>query len=185
LLLARIEGVSFGELLRRRVFDPLGMTDTGFTVPTKNRQRRAEPYGLDQAGRLTKLSRGPGNAFMAERPSDMAFVGGGAGLWSTLNDYLAFARVFLGDGAVDGVRLLRPETLALMTTNRLTERQRATAEVAGLPLFSVGHGFGMGVAVVMEPEKAQPLVCGGGVGAVGWAGHSADGGRPIRTTSRC
>ena len=57
-----------------------------------------------------------------------------------------------------------------MTTNRLTADQRASAEVADLPLFAAGHGFGMGVAVVMEPEKAEPTVCGGGVGAVGWPG---------------
>ena len=73
-------------------------------------------------------------------------------------------------GAVDGVRLLRPETLALMASNRLTESQRANSEVAGLPLFAAGHGFGMGVAVVLEPEKAAPTLCGGGMGAVGWPG---------------
>ena len=100
----------------------------------------------------------------------MTFESGGAGLWSTMDDYLAFARLFLGDGAVDGVRLLRPETLALMTTNRLTAAQRATAEVAGLPLFAAGHGFGMSIAVVMEPGLAEPTLCGGGVGTVGWPG---------------
>jgi CubicO group peptidase (beta-lactamase class C family) len=100
----------------------------------------------------------------------MAYVSGGQGLWSTLDDYLAFARMFLGDGTVDGVRLLQPATLSLMTTNRLTPTQRAKSEVVGLPLFAAGHGFGMGVAVVLEPEKALPTVCGGGVGAVGWPG---------------
>ena len=100
----------------------------------------------------------------------MAFVSGGQGLWSTLDDYLAFARMFVGAGTVDGVRLLRPETLALMTANRLTEGQRATSDVAGMPLFAAGHGFGMGVAVVLEPEKALTTLCGGGVGAVGWPG---------------
>jgi CubicO group peptidase (beta-lactamase class C family) len=169
-LLARIEGVSLGELLERRIFGPLGMKDTAFTVPQEKRPRRAEPYGFDVAGRLTKRSAGPGNSFRAERPADMTFEGGGAGLWSTLDDYLAFARLFLGDGVVNGVRLLRPETLALMTTNHLTAAQRATAEVAGLPLFAAGHGFGMSLAVVMEPALAEPALCGGGAGAVGWPG---------------
>jgi CubicO group peptidase (beta-lactamase class C family) len=173
-LLARIEGTSLGELLERRIFGPLGMKDTAFTVPQEKRARRAEPYGFDGAGRLTKRSAGPGNSFRAERPADMTFEGGGAGLWSTLDDYLAFARLFLGDGAVDGavggVRLLRPETLAMMTTNHLTAAQRATAEVAGLPLFAAGHGFGMSLAVVMEPALAEPALCGGGAGAVGWPG---------------
>jgi CubicO group peptidase (beta-lactamase class C family) len=173
-LLARIEGTSLGELLERRIFRPLGMKDTAFTVPPEKRARRAEPYGFDDAGRLMKRSAGPGNSFRAERPADMTFEGGGAGLWSTLDDYLAFARLFLGDGAVgggvDGVRLLRPETLAMMTTNHLTAAQRATAEVAGLPLFAAGHGFGMSLAVVMEPALAEPALCGGGAGAVGWPG---------------
>jgi CubicO group peptidase (beta-lactamase class C family) len=171
LLLARIEDTSLGELLERRIFRPLGMRDTGFTVPADKLARRAVPYGFDGAGRLTRLQHGPGGSFMAERPSEMTFESGGAGLWSTVDDYLAFARLFVGDGTgVSGVRLLRPETLARMMTNQLMPEQRATAEVGGLPLFASGHGFGLGVAVVTEPHTAEQLVCGGGVGAVGWPG---------------
>lgn len=169
-LLARIEGVSLGELLERRIFAPLAMKDTAFTVVPEKRARRAEPYGFDRTGRLAKRSAGPGNSFRAERPAGMTFESGGAGLWSTVDDYLAFARLFLGAGGGDDVRLLRPETLALMTSNRLTAAQRATAEVAGLPLFAAGHGFGMSVAVVMEPDQAEPTLCAGGVGTVGWPG---------------
>jgi CubicO group peptidase (beta-lactamase class C family) len=73
--------------------------------------------------------------------------------------------MFIGDGAVDGVRLLQPETYSLMTSNQLTESQRSGAE-----LLSSGHGFGLGVAVVLDPEKADPILCGGGVGSVGWPG---------------
>jgi CubicO group peptidase (beta-lactamase class C family) len=58
----------------------------------------------------------------------------------------------------------------MMTSNQLTPRQRATARMLGRPLFAEGHGYGMGVAVVMEPEKANPLRCRGGVGTVGWPG---------------
>ena len=78
--------------------------------------------------------------------------------------------VFLDAGAIDGVRLLRPETFALMTTNCSTAAQRAETEMNGWPLFAEGHGFGMGVAVVIESEKAMPMPCGGGVGSVGWPG---------------
>jgi len=165
-LLARIEDAPLGEVLKRRIFDPLGMDDTGFIVPAEKRDRRAGSYGFDDEGRLTKRLTFP--AFLPERPEEMTYVSGGGGLWSTLDDYLAFARMFVGGGIVDGVRLLRPETLALMASNRLTETQRARAEVMGLSLG--GHGYGMGVAVVMEPAKADPLRCGGGVGAVGWPG---------------
>ena len=168
LLIARIEDAPLEDVLERRIFGPLGMTDTGFTVPREKVGRRAGMYGFDEAGRLSARLTCPGGSTLPERPKDMKYVSGGQGLWSTLDDYLAFARMFLG--AVDGVRLLRPETLALMASNRLTESQRANSEVAGLPLFAAGHGFGMGVAVVLEPEKAAPTLCGGGMGAVGWPG---------------
>ena len=96
-LIARIEDAPLGEVLERRIFSPLGMKDTGFTVPPEKHARRAALYGFDEAGRLTKRSAGPGHSFRAERPADMTFVGGGAGLWSTLDDYLAFARMFVGE----------------------------------------------------------------------------------------
>ncbi len=170
LLIARIEDRPLGDVLERRIFRPLGMSDTGFVIARDKRNRRCASHGFDAAGRLTKLVAGPGGSFMAERPDDMMFVGGGAGLWSTVNDYVTFARMFLGNGAVDDVRLLQPETFEMMTTNQLTGSQRTSAEMAGLPLFADGHGFGMGVAVVMEPERAEVLVCGGNVGSVGWPG---------------
>jgi CubicO group peptidase (beta-lactamase class C family) len=170
LLIARIEDAPLGDVLQRRIFGPLGMKDTGFTVPREKASRRAGIYGFDDAGRLIARLTCPGSSTVPERPEGMAYVSGGQGLWSTVDDYLAFARMFLGAGAVDGVRLLRRETLALMTTNRLTQRQRASAKVAGMRTFAAGHGFGMGVAVVLEPEKASSMPCGGGMGAVGWPG---------------
>ena len=169
LLIARIDGATLGEVLARRIFRPLGMKDTGFTVAKDKRGRRATMYGFDEAERLVPRPAPPSGAFLPERPDDMAFVSGGQGLWSTVDDYLAFARMFIGDGAVDGVRLLRPETLALMTTNRLAESQRAKAETLGMPVFTA-HGFGLGVAVVLDPEKAAAVRCRGGVGTVGWPG---------------
>ncbi|MET0535165.1 MAG: serine hydrolase domain-containing protein [Steroidobacter sp.] len=169
-LIARIEDAPLEEVLRRRIFAPLGMKDTGFTVPREKAGRRAGIYGFDDAGRLTERLTCPGGSTLPERPENMAYVSGGQGLWSTLDDYLAFARMFVGAGAVDGVRLLRPETLTAMTTNCLTQQQRKTAEVAGMRLFNAGHGFGMGVAVVIEPQLVAPMPCGGSVGSVGWPG---------------
>jgi CubicO group peptidase (beta-lactamase class C family) len=119
---------------------------------------------------LTALTETPGGQAREERPDDMTFESGGQGLWSTLDDYLAFARIFVGGGAVDGKRLLRPETFALMASNQLTPAQRASARMFGQSLFAQGHGYGMGVAVVTEPEKADRLRCRGGVGTVGWPG---------------
>jgi CubicO group peptidase (beta-lactamase class C family) len=169
-LIARLDGTTFGDVVRRRVLEPLGMLDTGFAVPAAKRARRAALTGFDDAGRLTTLAIAPGGHALAERPESMTFESGSGGLWATADDYLAFARLFVGGGSVDGVRVLRPETCALMTSNQLTPAQRAESRMFGRPLFAEGHGFGLGVAVVMEPDRADVLRCRGGVGTVGWPG---------------
>ena len=167
LLLARIEGTSLGEMLKRRIFDPLGMNDTSFLVPRQKRDRRAAAYGFDEKGRLIRQVAWSG-AFVAERPDDMAYESGSGGLWSTVDDYLRFARLFVSDGAVDGVRLLRPETLALMVTNQLTAGQRVNPPWVGVGV-SAGRGFGMGVSTVLETNKAD-FMRRGSVGTVSWPG---------------
>jgi CubicO group peptidase (beta-lactamase class C family) len=98
----------------------------------------------------------------------MSFEAGGGGLWSTLDDYLVFARMLMGDPDVPA--LLRAETLALMTSNQLTPEQRASTRMFGQRTFAEGHGYGMGVAVVVEPDKADPMRCRGGIGTIGWPG---------------
>ena len=169
LLIARLEGASLGAVLNRHVFAPLEMADTSFTVPQEKRGRRAALSGFEDDGRLTTLASAPGRHAFAERPDGLTFESGGQGLWSTLDDYLAFARMLIGDAKND-TQLMRPHTLAMMTTNQLTFEQRATARMLGQPVFAEGHGYGMGVAVVMEQEKADPLRCRGGTGTIGWPG---------------
>lgn len=169
-LIARIEGAPLGEVLARRIFRPLGMVDTGFVVPREKWGRRAGMHGFDADGRLIKLAAVPGGAALPERPDAMTYEGGGAGLWSTVDDYLAFARLFVAAGEVDGVRLLKPETVALMTTNRLSAAQRAEAKTLGMPVFAAGNGFGLGVAVTIDPAKAAPIRGKGGLGTVSWPG---------------
>ncbi|HEY5289445.1 MAG TPA: serine hydrolase, partial [Caulobacteraceae bacterium] len=85
----------------------------------------------------------------------------------TLDDYLKFARMLLGEGEVDGVRLLKPETVELMRTNRLTDAQREIPFM-GIP-FWAGQGFGLGLSMVMDPEK-QAWMGAGNKGAFGWPG---------------
>lgn len=167
-LIARLDGASLGEVLARRVFGPLGMRDTGFVVSPAKRRRRAALCGFDDDGRVTALSAAPGRQALEERPDDMTFESGGQGLWSTLDDYLVFARMLLGDPGIPA--LLRRETRALMTSNQLTPEQRAAARMFGQSIFAAGHGYGMGVAVVLEPEKADPIRCRGGLGTIGWPG---------------
>ncbi len=166
LLIARMEDAPLGDVLKRRIFDPLGMNDTGFSVPLEKRQRRADAFGFDDAGRLIKRQSGPGNSFLPERPDEMTYVSGGQGLWSTADDYLTFARMFLNKGSVNDVQLLHPETFKHMVHNYLTEDQRAHARF----ILNKGHGYGLGVAMVLDPSTASLQPCGGGMGAVGWPG---------------
>ena len=169
LLLARIEGSSLGAVLERRIFGPLGMKDTGFVVPREKQHRRAAAYGFDDTGRLTKRTTWgstQARVVVAERPQDMTYESGGQGLWSTIDDYVKFARLFLGDGAVDGVRLLRSETLAKMMTNQLTSAQDCHP---GWLSLKPGRGFGLGVSVVLETSKTDFLRR-GSVGTVSWPG---------------
>lgn len=98
----------------------------------------------------------------------MSRAGRAAGLRS--DDYLRFARLFIGEGAVAGVRLLQPASLARMTSNQLSDDQRDQAEIFGIPMFGSGHGFGLGVAVVLDPATAAPSLCRGEVGTAGWPG---------------
>lgn len=154
LLIARIEGASLGKVLKRRVFEPLGMADTGFWVSPEKRSRRAAAYGFDEQGRLMKRLTW-GGVVVEERPEQMAYESGAVGLWSTIDDYLKFARLFLGSGEVDGIRLLRPETLRKMMTNQLTDEQRANSVFLGRKPFAVGRGFGLGVSVVLEQDKSD------------------------------
>lgn len=170
-LIARMEGAPLEDVLRRRIFEPLGMADTGFVVPDAKRGRVATMYGFDAEGRLQARAAHPPEepAFLAERPAGMSFVSGGAGLWSTADDYLTFARLFVEEGAVGGKRLLKMGTLRRMTANFLTAEQIAGATMMGLPALS-GQGFGLGVAVVLDPERADAMKCRGGVGTVGWPG---------------
>jgi CubicO group peptidase (beta-lactamase class C family) len=90
-----------------------------------------------------------------------------AGLISSADDYLKFARLLLNRGEVDGVRLLKPETLDLMRTNRLTAAQREHTFM-GMP-FWIGQGFGLGLSVVLDSEK-QAWMSSGSNGSFGWPG---------------
>ena len=156
----RAAGKPFRDLLMERILQPLGMTDTDFWCPTGKRDRLAGLYAHDEAADRLQ----PVDAPQLDGLS--GFCGGGGGLISTLDDYLTFARMLLGEGEVDGVRILKPETVRDMRTDRMTERQRQDT-FFGLPLWA-GQGFGLGLAVVDKPELNVLGV--GGVGAFGWPG---------------
>jgi len=160
-LIGRIEGKPFRDVLIERIFQPLGMVDTDFWIPLEKRDRAAVVYRFDEATQTLKPVKFPD---LAGPP---AFCGGGGGLVSTADDYLKFARMMLNRGEVDGVRLVQPETVDLMTANRLTDAQRAIPFM-GFP-FWMGAGFGLGVSVILDAEK-QAWMGAGTNGAFGWPG---------------
>jgi CubicO group peptidase (beta-lactamase class C family) len=158
-LAARVEGKPLGEVLKARIFDPLGMDDTSFWLEPGKRDRLARLYQAAPEG-LKDVS-------FPHADTAPAYEAGGGGLISTADDYLKFARMLLGKGEVDGVRLLKPETVEMMTANRLTEAQRAIPFL-GMP-FWLGQGFGLGVSMIVDAEK-HAWMGAGGTGAFGWPG---------------
>ena len=160
-LVARIEAKPLGQVLRERIFAPLGMEDTFFWCPPEKRDRLAKLYKAPpEGGPLEDVS-------LPQTPAPPAFEAGGGGLISSADDYLTFARMMLGQGEANGVRLLKPETVALMCANRLTPQQREIPFM-GIP-FWMGQGFGLGISVITDPEK-QAWMGAGSKGAFGWPG---------------
>ncbi len=160
--LSRIEGKSLTDVLRERIFAPLGMADTGFSVSTDGRRRAATMYKLDSDYVLTHDVMGPAPI------TDPPFCTGGAGLWSTVDDYLKFARMLLDGGTLDGTRVLSEESVRLMRTDRLTDEQKRQPFL-GMPYW-IGRGFGLNLSVVTDPAKSQQLFGPGGVGTFNWPG---------------
>lgn len=162
ILISRIEGAPLHQVLQDRIFGPLGMADTGFFIDADKRARTATMYRLDPQSGLQHDAMGPIPV------TEPRFCQGGGGLVSTADDYLRFARMLLGGGEVDGVRVLSQESVAAMRTNRLTEEQRGHPFL-GMP-FWIGRGFGLNLSVVTEPEKSQRLFGPGGTGTFSWPG---------------
>ncbi|MDB5482157.1 MAG: hypothetical protein JWO83_3210 [Caulobacteraceae bacterium] len=160
-LVGRIAGMDYRQFLVERIFQPLGMVDTDFYIPPEKRDRAAVVYRQDEAtGALNPVA-------FDRHDAPPPYCGGGGGLISTADDYLKFARLLLNRGEVDGVRLLKPETVDLMRTNRLTAAQREHAFM-GMP-FWMGQGFGLGLSVVLDSEK-QAWMSSGSEGSFGWPG---------------
>ena len=144
---------SLGELLQQRIFGPLGMQDTGFSVPPEKQHRIAQPFATDpDGGAAVEL------IDLCEVPKGES---GGGGLASTAADYARFVQLMLNRGRLDGVRLASRKTIEWMTSDHLGK-----IAIEG-ELLAPGHGFGLGVAVRTVPGLAPTL---GSVGMYHWSG---------------
>lgn len=168
-LVARVTGQSFEKFLRERIFDPLGMKDTGFHVPADKIDRLPTLYAPDaRTGEFTVWDEANGGRW--SRPP--AFQGGGGGLVSTADDYHAYFRMLLNGGMHGRERILSRPAVELMTTDRLTPEQNAARNSLARDNVHVsfgqgqhgGWGFGMAVRTYRGDYAS--------VGQFGWDGGS-------------
>jgi len=153
-----MSGQSFDVFLKERIFEPLGMVDTGFHVPAEKLNRFAANYTPTQDGKIEVFDKPAKSVFSKPR----TFFSGGGGLVSTTADYIRFAQMLLNKGELDGERLLGRKTIELMTMNHLPE---------GLhPFESQADGFGLGFSVAMDVAKSRSP---GSTGSFGWGGAAA------------
>jgi CubicO group peptidase (beta-lactamase class C family) len=159
-LIARASGQPFEAFLKERLFEPLGMKDTGFSVPPAQIGRLATSYWTDPETRALALYDEASGGQWSRPP---AFPSGGGGLVSTVDDYLAFGRMMLNRGKHRSMRILSRPSVETMTTDQLTPQQKA---VSGLvPGHFDGQGWGFGVAVVTRRQDVA-----GSIGRFGWDG---------------
>ena len=159
-LIERASGQPFETFLKERIFDPLGMNDTGFDVIWDRIGRLATSYVIDPDSGAAAIYDEPGDGQWSRLPS---FPSGGGGLVSTVDDFLAFADMLRGKGVSRGERILSRPSVEFMTSDQLTPEQKAASGL--VPGFFRVHGWGFGVAVVTERTEVAKSV-----GTYGWDG---------------
>ncbi len=159
-LIARASGQPLETFLRERIFEPLEMRDTGFSVPEASLDRLATSYWTEpETGELGVYDEAVGGQW--SRPP--AFPSGAGGLVSTIDDYLAFGQMMLSQGKQGNERILSRLSVETMTTDQLTPEQKA---VSGLvPGSFDSHGWGFGVSVVTRRDDIAAVP-----GKYGWDG---------------
>lgn len=164
-----LSGKPFDVFLQERIFDPLGMVDTGFSVPDEKLDRFAACYAALPDGKRM-LQDDPQSSIYRTKPK---LLSGGGGLVSTAGDYLRFCQALLGHGERQGVRLLSRKTVDLMTMNHLAGG-KDLATLAPPGQFSegatAGTGFGLGFSVLMDQRLAQIT---GSPGQFAWGGAAS------------
>ncbi|MBB6733993.1 serine hydrolase domain-containing protein [Cohnella zeiphila] len=157
-LIEALSGQSFGDFLKKEIFEPLGMKDTAFRIRDDQRDRLCVMYDCAEDGTLT-----PNTRLDTQFQPECRYESGGGGLISTTGDYVRFAQALVQGGTLDGVRLLSPKTVQLMSTNHLTPPQMNDFSWDHMS----GYGYGLGVRVMADPAAGG---INGTIGEYGWAG---------------
>jgi CubicO group peptidase (beta-lactamase class C family) len=169
-LVQKLSGQTFGEFLRTRLFEPLGMKDTSFSITASKIDRFCSCYQPKPGGGL-KLQDDAQKSTYAEPPK---LESGGGGLVSTLHDYMRFCRMMVNGGTLDGVQILSPKTVQMFSMNLLPDGKLLTDMVAGEGLFTEagynGIGFSIGCGVTMDPSLTRVQ---GSVGEYFWGGAAS------------
>jgi len=160
-------GMPLDEFCRTRIFEPLGMTDTGFHVPEEERERVAALYTPNPKNPDEAVPHPLVDVVRTTRPN---YLSGGGGLYSTAHDYNRLQQLLLRGGELDGVRLLGRKTVELMASNHLPGG--ADLAEVGRPLYvdeppAAGVGYGLGISVLLDPAAAKQL---GSPGMLRWGG---------------
>lgn len=174
-------GKTLDVLYEERVFGPLGMHDSGWCVPQEKADRMAAAWHRNGFGRVERaeqpLRTSKGDDVISfQALSNMVdvepacFLGGGGGCYSTASDYCRLMQMLLNGGELDGVRVLKPETVEFMRTPQLTDEQLAAKEADGVGMGVPGYSYSNLLRILTEPEKAQALGVNGHVGEFGWDG---------------
>lgn len=160
-----ISGQTLDQFFETAIFKPLKMLDTSFSVKPEKAKRVAALYGVGEAGKgLRRLDVMGNDAF-----KEPVYHSGGGGLLSTHHDYTQFLKMLENNGELNGVRLLSPSTIALMTMNHLPNNQDVATfgTNVGEEVSYEGLGFGLGVSVVIDQAKTRSTCP---VGTYGWGG---------------
>ena len=150
-----VSGLPFDEFLQARIFEPLGMFDTSYVVPSDRLNRVVTRY--------VRLDNGLEQREKPEWVDTVTLTAGGVGLWSTAGDYAKFAQMLVNRGELNGQRILGRKTVELMAANHVGDLYAKSGRVGGRP----GKGFGLTVDVVLDSVVAEENRS---TGSFGWSG---------------
>lgn len=162
-LIEAVSGMTVGEFLKKEIFEPLGMENTGYRFKSAEEfnERMASMYLRADDGALTKINA----SFDEFHMPDALYEAGGVGLYSNLRDYLKFTQMMANGGELGGVKILGRKTIDLMRQNQLNDLQINDLR-ASMPYLS-GYGYGLGVRTMLDPALGNSN---GSIGEFGWTG---------------